>query len=108
MFRRAVLALALLLVSGIALDAVAQNPAYYGTQRHMSARQYSGEYQATQPNIVPTFSLPVYGGGGYRSYYRGGPYGGDGDFYGGGYYGGGYPVYQQPVIIYPPVIYYGF
>ncbi|QDV71971.1 hypothetical protein [Botrimarina mediterranea] len=99
MFRRAMLALALLMAFGVALEAVAQNRAYYGTQRHMSARQYSGEYQAMRPNVVPTFSLPVYGGGGYRSYYRGGGYG--------GYYGG-YPVYRQPVIIYPPAIYYGF
>jgi hypothetical protein len=67
----------------------------------MSARQYSGEYQAMRPNVVPTFSLPVYGGGGYRSYYGAG-YGGYGSYY------GGYPVYQQPVIIYPPAIYYGF
>jgi len=101
MFRRTVLAVALLLATGIALETSAQNHAYYGTQRHMSARGYSGEYQATRPNVVPTFSMPVYGGGGYRSYYRGGPYG-----YG-GYYGGGYPVYQ-PVIIYPPIVYYGY
>lgn len=102
MFRRAILALAFILAIGFTFDAAAQNRAYYGTQRHMSARQYSGEYQAMRPNVVPTFSLPVYGGGGYRSYYGAG-YGGYG-----GYYGGGYPVYQQPVIIYPPAIYYGF
>ncbi|TWU00591.1 hypothetical protein Pla108_15430 [Botrimarina colliarenosi] len=99
MFRRAVLALALLMVFGVALEAAAQNTAYYGTRRGTSARYYSGQYQAQFPNVVPTFSLPVYGGGRYRSYYRGGY---------GGYYGGGYPVYQQPVIIYPPAVYYGY
>lgn len=67
-----------------------RNPAYYGSRPGMSARAYSGEYQATRPNVVPTFSLPVYGG--YRTYYR-------------GYYGGG-SVYQQPVIVYPPAVYY--
>jgi hypothetical protein len=99
MFRRAVLTLALALTLGFAFEAAAQNRAYYGTQRHMSARQYSGEYQVLRPNVVPTFSMPVYGGG---------YYGGYGGGYYGGYYGRGYPVYQQPVIIYPPAVYYGF
>lgn len=105
MFRRVVLSLALLLAIGAAYEASAQNPAYYGASRGMSARQYSGEYQAMRPNVVPTFSVPYYGGGGYRNYYGAG-YGGG--FYGGygGYYGG-YPVYQ-PVVVYPPAIYYGF
>ena len=84
------------LVLGVTVaDSLARNPAYYGTRPGMSARMYSGEYQANRPNIVPTFSLPVYGGG-FRSYYRGG-------YYPGSVY------YQQPVLIYPPrVTYYGY
>lgn len=98
MFRHAVLAFALLLTVGVAVEANAQR-LYYGTQRHTSARHYSGEYQAMRPNVVPTFSMPVYGGGGFRTYYGAGY---------GGYYGRGYPLYHQPVIVYPPAIYYGF
>ena len=86
------LLLALLLVAATAAESAARNPAYYGTRRATSARHYSGLYQATQPNVVPTFSLPVYGGGYYRPRFR----------------GGYYPVYQQPVVIYPPAYYRGF
>lgn len=89
------LLLALLLGLVAVAEAASRNPAYYGTRRATSARQYSGEYQATQPNVVPTFSLPVYGGGyvPYRSRFSGGFY---------------YPAYQQPLVIYPPVYWQGF
>lgn len=100
MFRSFLLAIAATLcVALIAEDTLARNPAYYGTRRKTSARVYSGQYQATRPNIVPTFSVPYYSGG--RSYYRGGGYGG---YYGGGYY----PYYQQAIVIYPPRVVYGF
>lgn len=98
MFRSLTLSLALFLgVALIAEEAAARNPAYYGTQRKTSARVYSGQYQAFRPNVVPTFSVPFYGGG--QNYYRGG-----------GYYGRGYAPYsyRQPVVIYPPAVYYGF
>lgn len=97
MFRSLTLAIAATLcVALIAEDALARNRAYYGTRRKTSARIYSGEYQATRPNVVPTFSVPYYSGG--RNFYRGG-----------GYYGRGYyPYYQQPVVIYPPRVFYGF
>ena len=89
-------AAAVLALAGVvAAEAAARNPAYYGTRRATSARHYSGQYQAQFPNVVPTFSLPVYGGG-YYAPYRGG--------FGRGYY----PAYQQPVVIYPPAFYYGY
>lgn len=100
MFRRLTLATAVVLtVALVAEEAAARNPAYYGTQRKTSARVYSGQYQAFRPNVVPTFSVPFYGGGN-RSYYRGR------GFHRGGFYGGGF--YQRPVVIYPPAVYYGF
>lgn len=104
MFRRAALLLfALLLVAGAALEAAARNPAYYGTRRHTSARYYSGEYQATVPNVVPTFSLPVYGNA-FRTYYRGGYYGAPYSPY--GYVNGVYSA-PAPVIVYPPAVFRG-
>lgn len=98
MFRPLSIVVAAALLFAIVAEATAQrrNLAYYGTRPGQSARVYSGEYQAFRPNVVPTFTLPVYGGG-YRSYRRGG-------YYGRGYY----PVYQQPVIIYPPAVRFGF
>ncbi|QDT70786.1 hypothetical protein MalM25_37420 [Planctomycetes bacterium MalM25] len=93
MFRALLLAAALLASSTLAH---ARNPNYYGTPRGVSARTYSGIYQAQRPNIVPTFSLPTYGAG-YRTYYRGGyaPY-------------GYYPIYRQPIVVYQPAVVYGF
>lgn len=94
MFRRLTLVVAATLVLAlVAEEALARNPAYYGTQRGTSARVYSGAYQARRPNVVPTFSLPAYGNG-FRTYY------GRGAFY--------RPVYPQPLVIYPPAVYYGF
>lgn len=83
---------ALSAVAALTAESLAQNPAYYGTRRATSARHYSGQYQAMRPNVVPTFSLPVYGGGYYRPRYH----------------GAFYPAYPRPVIVYPPAYYYGF
>lgn len=87
-----ILAAALLAVGLLTSEAAARNPAYYGTSRGVSARVYSGEYQAYRPNPTRTFTLPTYGNG-FRTYYRGRGY---------------HPYYAQPVVVYPPVVYYGF
>lgn len=99
MFRPLSIVIAAAMLFAFADEANAQlrNPAYYGSRPGLSARAYSGEYQANRRRNVPTFTLPVYGGGYHQSYYRGG-------YYGRGYY----PAYQQPVIIYPPVVRFGF
>lgn len=78
---------------------------YYGTPRGVSARTYSGIYQAQRPNRVRTFTLPGVRGGGYYAPYGGYGYGG----YGYGGYGYGHRgYYQQPVIIYPPRVIRGY
>lgn len=95
------LAAAAAIVLGLAMvaeEAVARNnnPAYYGTDRGVSARRYSGQWRAQNPLNVPTFSLPVYGGG----VYYGRRFGGRRFFRG--------PLYYQQPIVYPPVIVYGY
>lgn len=109
MFRPLTLIAAAALALGLLADsAVARNPAFYGTPRGVSARTYSGAYQAYRPNTVRTFSLPAYGGGGYYAPYH--DYGYDYSYDYSYHYGrrGYYPVYQQPVIIYPARVTYGF
>lgn len=98
--------LSVLFLSGAMLlvgaeDALARNrnPAYYGTDRGVSARRYSSQWRVENPLNVPTFSLPVYGGGYYgRPVY--------GPRFRRGFNRGGF-FYQQP-IVYPPVVYYGY
>ncbi|TWT46670.1 hypothetical protein [Botrimarina hoheduenensis] len=91
----------LLVAGGLAValtagETLAQNanPSYYGTPRGRYSRSYSGDYRANHPITVPTFNLPVYGGGYYYGPRRGVPY---------------YPgYYYQPPVIYPPIVVYGF
>lgn len=91
------LLLALAAVLAIALGPAAERTqaqgAYYGTQRKLPARAYSGVYSPYQRGPVRTFSLPTYGGGYY---------------YGPRFNRGFYPAYRQPYVVYPPAVYYGY
>ena len=89
---RLLIAFVAVVALSFAPQANAQN-AYYGSQRKLPARAYSGVYSPYPSSAVRTFSLPVYGGGGYVA-----------PRFGRGFY----PSYRQPVIVYPPAYYYGY